>query len=205
MPLTLNRHFSPPPCFATRCLWGNQRALVVESEVSELRWGRTTDQKWSQCLGRFVRHHPFLSDRLSLFISFLFHLSSENIFCESLAALPDHRNISYFTRSNVRPLLAVGEFLSDREASQQGVGHGVSFACHAVCALLFVRTQWMCASPVIVHSFTEPTLTLILFLYSMFTRVMNTLHALIYSCSYCFGYKNTSKRTGECRLHTYTY
>jgi hypothetical protein len=53
-------HFSPAPHFAAaRCLWCNQRALVFESGVLELRfrWGRTIDQKWPQCLGCCVRHH----------------------------------------------------------------------------------------------------------------------------------------------------
>jgi hypothetical protein len=51
-------HFSPPSCFIARCLWCYQRALVDESGVLQLRWGRTIHQKLPQCLGRFLRHHP---------------------------------------------------------------------------------------------------------------------------------------------------
>jgi hypothetical protein len=34
------------------------RALVDESELLELRWRRTIDYIWSQCLGCLVRYHP---------------------------------------------------------------------------------------------------------------------------------------------------
>jgi hypothetical protein len=54
-------HFLPSFCITTRCLWCNQRALVDESGVLELRWGHNTvDQKWPQCVcvRRFVRHQP---------------------------------------------------------------------------------------------------------------------------------------------------
>jgi hypothetical protein len=61
--------FSPPLYFTARCLWCNQRALMNESGVLELRWERTINQKWLQCLGRFVRHHS-LSFWSSLFVYF---------------------------------------------------------------------------------------------------------------------------------------
>jgi len=52
-----SRVFSPTPSFTARCLWCNQR-LLHKPGVLELRWGRTIDHKWPQCLGRFVRYHP---------------------------------------------------------------------------------------------------------------------------------------------------
>jgi len=30
----------------------------MNQELLELRWGRTIDQKWSQCMGHLVRYHP---------------------------------------------------------------------------------------------------------------------------------------------------
>jgi hypothetical protein len=45
-------------CFTAGCLSCNQRALVDESGVDEVRWGRTIDQKWPQIFGCFVGYHP---------------------------------------------------------------------------------------------------------------------------------------------------
>jgi hypothetical protein len=46
---------------------------VDESGVLELGWGLTVDQKWSQCLGCIVRHHPLkvISNQYVIYIVYL--------------------------------------------------------------------------------------------------------------------------------------
>jgi hypothetical protein len=36
----------------------NQRGLVDESGTTRTQMGRLIDQKWYQCVGRFVRYYP---------------------------------------------------------------------------------------------------------------------------------------------------
>jgi hypothetical protein len=51
-------HFLPSPWVTARCLWCRQRALMDESGVLELRWGRTIRQKMVAVLGTLCSTPP---------------------------------------------------------------------------------------------------------------------------------------------------
>jgi hypothetical protein len=81
--------FSPAPCFANRCFWCNQRALVDGSGIIRTR-GCTIDQKMASVLGTFSMIPPCNSKE---YPSFLYSHSYLANFIPSLyrvQTLPPH-------------------------------------------------------------------------------------------------------------------
>jgi hypothetical protein len=59
----IQRHFSAPSWVIARRLWCSQRALVDESGVLELRWGRTIGQEMAAVLGKLRSTPPSTSNQ----------------------------------------------------------------------------------------------------------------------------------------------